>query len=119
MYLYLEPQDISCIESFCFRLCYGICYWNNLQTAVEIEVDPLCKVCFPWFSVISEQTHTKALNDWGVGRPRRVGVAVLCKGYIGVKAGHDYPRHTRVTSTVHAGKAAHTNDITCPAFSAC
>lgn len=24
MYLYLEQQDISCIESFCFRLCYDI-----------------------------------------------------------------------------------------------
>lgn len=54
--IYLEPQDISCIGFFLFL------FWINLQTDVETEVVPLCKVCFPWFDVTGEQTLTKALD---------------------------------------------------------
>ena len=71
VYIYLEPQDISCIGFFVFVFVFGI----TCKQLYKLRSFHFVKVCFPWFAVISEQTHTKALNDWGVAEGERGGAA--------------------------------------------
>lgn len=93
---------------FCFRLCFDI--GITCKQRYKLRSFHFVRCAFLGLLWLVNK-HT--LKPWMFGVWQRVKSPALCKGCIGVKAGHDCPRRTRVTSTVHAGKAAYTYDITC------
>lgn len=110
MFIYLEPQDISCIGSFVSVCDVGI----PCKQLYKLRSFHLVRCAFLRFAVTREQTHTKASSDWGVAEGEE---SCFVQRVRLSEVGYNCPRHTRFTSTGHAGKAAHTYDINCSTFS--
>lgn len=62
MFIYLEPQDISCIGSFVFMSDAGI----PCKQPYKLRSFHLIRCAFLRYAVTREQAHTKASSDWGV-----------------------------------------------------
>lgn len=75
MFIYLEPQDISCIGSFVFVCDTGI----PCKQLYKLRSFHLVRCAFLRFAVTREQTHLKprVTGVW-----QRVKSPALCKGCV-------------------------------------